>query len=207
MKAMSISNRAFRFRKKSRRKSRKRTSFWHVWPSGKTCLPRPGTAFASTFTSMSAWPLIWTILKPQTATASGCIVPKFLLWPQTLCRMSTAKWAIIRNWWTVPGTSGWFSARWMSGRISFCPIGATPEKTTLPSAGAPFASRWIVGPFCASKCGLFSVRRPEKSSMLCFPWFLIWPSLKKLKKRWWLNLKRKSAVVPKFRPRWTSAWW
>lgn len=24
-------------------------------------------------------------------------------------------------------------------------------------------------PFCASKCGLFSVRRPEKSSMLCFP--------------------------------------
>lgn len=61
------------------------------------------------------------------------------------------------------------SARWMSGRISFCPIGATPEKTTLPSAGAPFASRWTVGPFCASKCGLFSVRRLEKSSMLCFP--------------------------------------
>lgn len=41
---------------------------------------KPLTACVSGYISMSACLLIWTILKPPTATASVCIVPKFLLW-------------------------------------------------------------------------------------------------------------------------------
>lgn len=42
--------------------------------------PKPLTACVSGYISMSACLLIWTISKPPTATASVCIVPKFLLW-------------------------------------------------------------------------------------------------------------------------------
>lgn len=42
--------------------------------------PKPLTACVSGYISMSVCLLIWTISKPPTATASVCIVPKFLLW-------------------------------------------------------------------------------------------------------------------------------